>query len=260
MLLMNQQSQLRPSKVAHHIKKYTKSERHCSCCRQSDHTINNCDDPRIYNLQLDCERRIITLRSEISYRYWLTHYTDPIVAKALCLNLGLVRTATQVNTKHKVIETLLEAYWHFEERQRQMTRVVQEIETLEFQRNILAEMIYEDEDILEPYLEEGRAFMIGVCHREYTQLCQDFNIKKEECECPVCYDTDGTINIYNDCGHQICTDCFKKILKSLPSNKEPTCSLCRNQIKKITAPSDEESTVLFEIVLGIGIVLLQYFR
>ena len=81
-------STLRPSKVAHHINKYTKHERRCSCCKESNHTINDCTDPRIYDLQLDCERAVITIRSEIAYRYWLTHYTDPIVAKALCLNLG----------------------------------------------------------------------------------------------------------------------------------------------------------------------------
>jgi hypothetical protein len=254
-------AQLRPSKVAHHIKKYTKKvERLCSCCKQPNHTINNCTDPRIYDLQLDCERALITIRSEIAYRYWLTHYTDPIVAKALCLNLGLVQTATQVNTKHKVIETLLEAYWHFEERQRQHNEVVRQIEILEFQRNLLAEIM--DEEIMNqvelPQQEDGRSFQIGVYHKEYNQLCKDFNITEEEhSSCPVCQENKNespnkTFNIYNDCGHQICTDCFKKTLNSLPKHKDPSCALCRNTIKKITAPTDEESTILFEIVLGIA--------
>jgi hypothetical protein len=260
-------SQLRPSKVAHHINKYTKPERHCSCCKQPNHTINNCTDSRIYDLQLECENKILTLRSEISYRYWLTHYTDPIVAKALCLNLGLVRTATQVNTKHKVIETLLENYWHFEERQRQHNDVVRQIETLEFQRNLLAEIMGQDmgqdigqeeeEEVPDSYLEQedSRAFMIGVCHKEYDQLCKKFNITTFEC--PVCQENknespDKTFNIY-DCGHQICTDCFKKTLKSLPKHKDPNCALCRNPIKKITAPTDAESTILFEIVLGLAL-------
>ena len=70
-------STLRPSKVAHHFNKYTKKvERHCSCCKQPNHTINDCDDPRIYDLQLECEHKILTNKSEISYRYWLTHYTS----------------------------------------------------------------------------------------------------------------------------------------------------------------------------------------
>ena len=59
-------AQLRPSKVAHHINKYTKQERHCSCCKQPNHTINNCDDSRIYDLQLECETKILTIRSEIA--------------------------------------------------------------------------------------------------------------------------------------------------------------------------------------------------
>lgn len=255
-------STLRPSKVAHHINKYTKTERLCSCCKQPNHTINDCNDPRIYDLQLDCERALITIRSEIAYRYWLTHYTDPIVAKALCLNLGLVQTATQVNTKHKVIETLLENYWHFEERQRQHNEVVRQIEILEFQRNLLAEIM--DEEIMNqvelPQQEDGRSFQIGVYHKEYDQLCKDFNIteKEKNSSCPVCQENknespDKTFNIYNDCGHQICTDCFKKTLKSLPKHKDPSCALCRNPIKKITAPTDEESTILFEIVLGIAL-------
>ena len=253
-------STLRPSKVAHHFNKYTKKvERHCSCCKQPNHTINDCDDPRIYDLQLECEHKILTNKSEISYRYWLTHYTDPIVAKALCLNLGLVRTAVQVNTKHKVIETLLEAYWHFEERQRQHNEVVRQIEILEFQRNLLAEIM--DEEIMNqvelPQQEDGRSFQIGVYHKEYDQLCKDFNItEKEKNSCPVCQENknespDKTFNIYNDCGHQICTDCFKNTLKSLPKHKDPCCALCRNPVKKITAPTDEESTILFEIVLGL---------
>ncbi len=259
-------AQLRPSKVAHHINKYTKKvERLCSCCKQPNHTINNCTDPRIYDLQLDCERALITIRSEIAYRYWLTHYTDPIVAKALCLNLGLVQTATQVNTKHKVIETLLEAYWHFEERQRQHNEVVRQIEILEFQRNLLAEIMdaeIMDEEIMNqvelPEQENGKSFQIGVYYKEYNQLCKNFNITEEEhTSCPVCQENKNespnkTFNIYNDCGHQICTDCFKKTLKSLPKHKDPSCALCRNPIKKITAPTDEESTILFEIVIGIA--------
>jgi hypothetical protein len=251
-------STLRPSKIAHHIKKYTKQERHCSCCNQPNHTINDCTDPRIYNLQLECETKILTINNEFAYRYWLTYYTDPIVAKALCLNLGLVRTAKQVNTKHKVIETLLEAYWHFEERQRRHNEVVREIETLYFQRNLLIEIF--GEDILEdPNLDNGRrAFMIGVCHKKYDQLCKDFNITEEkDSSCPICLENknespDKTFNIYNDCGHQICTDCFKKTLKSLPKHKDPCCALCRNPITKITPPTDEESTILFEIVLGLA--------
>ena len=255
-------STLRPSKVAHHINKYTKHERRCSCCKESNHTINDCTDPRIYDLQLDCERAVITIRSEIAYRYWLTHYTDPIVAKALCLNLGLVRTAVQVNTKEKIINILMDAYWHFEERQRQHNEVVRQIEILEFQRNLLEEIMGEDidqEEVPDSYLEEenGRSFQIGVYHKEYEQLCKDFNITKEEhSSCPVCQENknespDKTFNIYNDCGHQICTDCFKNTLKSLPKHKDPCCALCRNPVKKITAPTDEESTILFEIVLGL---------
>ena len=250
-------STLRPSKVAHHFNKYTKKvERHCSCCKQPNHTINDCDDPRIYDLQLECEHKILTNKSEISYRYWLTHYTDPIVAKALCLNLGLVRTAKQVNTKEKIINILMDAYWHFEERQRQHNEVVRQIETLEFQRNILIEIMGQEEV---PNLNDGRAFMIGVYHKEYNQLCKDFNIteENEHSSCPVCQENknespEKSFNIYNDCGHQICTDCFKKTLKSLPINKDPCCALCRNPISKITASTDTESTKLFEIVLGIS--------
>ena len=128
-------STLRPSKVAHHINKYTKKvERLCSCCKESTHTINDCTDPRIYDLQLDCERAVITIRSEIAYRYWLTHYTDPIVAKALCLNLGLVKTAKQVNTKEKIINILMEAYWYFDERDRHYNDVIRQIELLEIHK------------------------------------------------------------------------------------------------------------------------------
>ena len=45
---------------------------------------------------------------------------------------------------------------------------------------------------------------------------------------------------------------FKNSLKSLPEHKELCCAICRNQVIQITAPSDEESTGLFEIVLGLA--------
>ena len=66
------QAQLRPSKVAHHIKKLSKL---CGCCRQPYHTISSCEDPRIYELQLECNRQSIIMGSEIAFRYWLTHYS-----------------------------------------------------------------------------------------------------------------------------------------------------------------------------------------
>jgi hypothetical protein len=259
-------STLRPSKVAHHLNKYTKKvDRHCSCCKETTHTINNCDDSRIYDLQLDCERSLITTRSEISYKYWLTNHIDHIVAKALCLNLGLVKTAKQVNTKEKTINILMEAYWFFDVRERHYNNVIRQIELLEIQRNMLEEFIEEEEEEEEQAQEQentdlddnegGRSFMIGVYHKEYEQLCQDFNITDHEC--PICQESktespEKTYNIYNECGHQICTDCFKKSLKSLPEHKELCCAICRNQVIQITAPSDEESTGLFEIVLGLA--------
>ena len=254
-------STLRPSKVAHHLNKYMKKvERHCSCCKETTHTINNCTDSRIYDLQLDCERAVITIRSEIAYKYWLTNHIDHIVAKALCLNLGLVKTAKQVNTKEKIINILMEAYWYFDERDRHYNDVIRQIELLEIQRNMLEELIDEeaqdqDQDQDQEQEKDARSFMIGVYHKEYAQLCQDFHITDHEC--PICQESktespEKTYNIYNECGHQICTDCFKNSLKSLPQHKELCCAICRNQVIQITAPSDEESTGLFEIVLGLA--------
>lgn len=262
---MNQlTAQLRPSKVQHHIKKLN---RLCTCCRQPYHTIRDCQDPSIYQLQLDCERSIIVIRTEIAFRYWLTHFVDPIVAKALCLHLGLARTLKEVNTGIKAIELLMEAYWHFEERQRQLLIIAEEIDRQTFQRNLLADMLStefldQEQEQEEDQEQNQQTFQIGVYNKEYPQLCQQYNI---ECiECPVCYKKDidsekeeiesistKNINIYNQCGHQICTDCFKNTLKSLPQNKDPSCAICRHKITKITAPTDEESTKLFQIVLGL---------
>ena len=91
------------------------------------------------------------------------------------------------------------------------------------------------------------------CTNEWTNECTN-ECTKDECtkECPICYETEKNINIYNDCVHQICTDCLKNTLKSLPEHKNLTCALCRNPITQITALTTEEATKLFQIILGLA--------
>jgi hypothetical protein len=204
--------------------------------------------------------------SEIAFRYWLNQI-DLQSGKALCLIKKLVNTCNEVSTKEKVIEVLLEEYWHFPERKRQFNRLVEEIER---RRLIDLELDRLLQLVSIPEIDTSRTFQIGVYSKESEERKMNLSkeVAKEEKEeeivkeervesekdissCPICYESDKSLNDYIDCSHKVCTDCFKKTLAALPLHKNPCCALCRCPITKIKAKTDEESTELFQIILGL---------
>jgi hypothetical protein len=60
--------------------------------------------------------------------------------------------------------------------------------------------------------------------------------QEKEKECPICYEV-GDVT-YN-CNHSICTNCLSGTMKSLQSNQQLCCSLCRTEITHICSNTIE---------------------
>jgi len=116
-------SMLCPSSIPYHI---LDSGRRCSCCRETGHTIQNCDDPRISTLQKECERAADNSGSEQSFKQWIMNYPDPNVAKALCLRLRLVQSVKEVNSVEKYTEVLLNEFWQIPQMNRIFDSLLQD--------------------------------------------------------------------------------------------------------------------------------------
>ena len=58
---------------------------------------------------------------------------------------------------------------------------------------------------------------------------------KDECECPICYDTFETKNlVLTECGHNYCSPCYKSYMLSVNAVTKPCCSICRTIINTVT--------------------------
>jgi len=195
---------LRPSSTRYHLR----PQRLCSCCREPGHTILHCDDPRIDSLYNE-SRRIFGQYTDNYYTPYLDH-VDFNVIKALCLRLGMSRTASFVSSRSKG-STLLITYF---------TRI----------------RAQESESVFVPFTNERAD--------ENVKLIINIEISPNDfididCSCPSCYTTELDNMIKYDCNHFMCGDCFVGTVKAMPKLKYPTCALCRNPVKKFTINKED---------------------
>lgn len=73
-----------------------------------------------------------------------------------------------------------------------------------------------------------------------------FQVKKLEdvedfLDCPICIqnEVDGEEKIQFQCTHSICNSCFHSYIDSLQNGFEPTCGLCREEIKEVFVKKEE---------------------
>lgn len=64
-----------------------------------------------------------------------------------------------------------------------------------------------------------------------TNISENKEESKEECECSICYDKHDNKNFIKlGCGHEFCKDCVKQTLQN-DRRKTPCCAFCRTEIK-----------------------------
>jgi hypothetical protein len=66
------------------------------------------------------------------------------------------------------------------------------------------------------------------------------NSEENVFHCPICIeDIENNFRLTTNCNHDVCFKCFDLYLDKLPTEKDPSCSLCRTNITELTFTSEE---------------------
>ena len=189
----------------------------CLNCKETGHTLSNCDDSSIRILNTACKNNAI-LFSESHFIEWLTiNYKVPLL-KALCRKIKLV----VFTKKEKIIKSLLD-YYYF---QRHFDELISLLEAIQQEP--------------EPEPEQKRQNI----HLTVKNKEEEEDKEKEKAYCPICYEpSEATYNCY----HSICAKCLSRTLKT--NNNILRCSLCRTQVTHICSNTHEIYINVTKIIL-----------
>ena len=228
----------------------------CGYCREYGHTINNCKDSTIY--EVDQYLYDIALLDFLQDR---RNYTAEIIAifseptiKVICY----LHNVSFNNSNSNIANILMEKYINI-----QFENLLKEIKELNnenicpFLENMYSKVLesridVEDTIITPKYFFQKMHFIFfkeTISNRYFIEIERVSNnlldakstIYNSEdnnntIECPVCYsELDNNTKLITQCGHYYCFDCFYNYLNSFKDNKYdlPCCCFCRTIINKI---------------------------
>lgn len=243
---LNNKRKLKPS----NIKK-------CGFCREPGHTINNCKDSTIY--EIDQYLYDIALLDFLQDRknyiiQIIVNLSDPTI-KVICYLYNISFNNSIIN----IANILMEKYIN-----NQFENLLKEIKELnnenicKFLENMYSKVLesrieVEDTIITPKYFFQKMHFLFlkeTISNRYFIEtertsidiidsksVFQNNNINDvHTIECPVCYsELDNNTKLITQCGHYYCFDCFYNYLNSFKDNKYdlPCCCFCRTTINKI---------------------------
>jgi len=229
----------------------------CGYCREPGHTINNCKDSTIY--EVDQYLYDIALLDFLQDR---RNYTAEIIAILSDPSIKVICYLHNVSFNNSIINIsniLMEKYINI-----QFENLLKEIKKLSdenicsFLENIYSKVLearidVEDTIITPKYFFQKMHFIFfkeTISNRYFIETERVSNnlldtkstIQNSEdnnnntIECPVCYsELDNNTKLITQCGHYYCFDCFYNYLNSFKDNKYdlPCCCFCRTTIDKI---------------------------
>ena len=245
------------------------SLRNCSFCGQPGHRITNCGDPRINDFELLLQNKKTELEqlyessieARFCYKLWLLDDIDNYIKRAFSVRKcgGLLRDSIQI-----CCEKILNYIWGVEEEfipfvsdtsfsylydvpNAVSVNTEQVITDPVITNAVLNNLLLTDEQI-NTIVSLMRLTRIKKYTIE-TEFIQDTNDEYTE-ECSICYEeTNSKMFIKLDCDHKFCNKCMKSVLKDCQTNdKDPSCALCRNQIKKMTMNNEDVRNEICEFV------------
>jgi hypothetical protein len=228
----------------------------CRYCREPGHTINNCKDSTIYEVdqylynialldflqeQRNYTREIIVILSEPSIK--VICYLHNVSFNNSIINIANILTEKYINIH---FENLLK-----EIKELNNENICQFLEIM-YSKVLESRIEVEDTIITPKYFFQKMHFIFfkeTISNRYFIEIERVFNnlldakstIQNSEddnntIECPVCYsELDNNIKLITQCGHYYCFDCFYNYLNSFKDNKYdlPCCCFCRTTINKI---------------------------
>lgn len=242
------------------------SQRRCSCCRQTDHDIRNC---QVYVDQIN-ENLVADFTQNGNNAVFPLTISRPIVYK-LGEKYGLSRNMSY----NLYLERLIMIYLHLGEQRRQERRDRRNAENQlrlveERQRNRATLHIQDNTNI--PIAEAVVPFPLNPVVGRFRNILsiQDLNalrssfqtltmeIEEElvernyetapilvvdpskftedslSCECPICYETRPSV--LTNCSHSYCQPCIKTMIEI--RTDKVSCALCREKVNTIYVPND----------------------
>lgn len=228
----------------------------CGFCRKPGHTINNCKDSAIdeldkyfYDIAL-----LDFLQSKISYTAKIIMDLPKSSIKVICYLHNISYNNSIINISKILMEKYINA--HFQNLLTTMNDLNNEniCKFLEIMySNILEFRIEVEDEIITPkyffqkmnfiFLKENisNRYFITIERVANNLLDSKSTLHNAEdnnntIECPICYsELDNNAKIITECGHHYCYICFYNYLDSLKNNKYilPCCCFCRKTIDKI---------------------------
>jgi hypothetical protein len=219
-------STLCPSKIQHH--KNLKKTHNCSLCGDSYHTIKNCQDSTIRQLDIACSINAQTLTEE-EFKNWLFP-TKVILLKALCFRYELAGTMKEMPSKMVTIAKI--SNFHYWERNfEEMIRQVNEAHAL--QRELIAAAA------------SVSTASIPIIQKIYLNVLETAQEYSDPCPC--CYEEESDKRFTYNCNHIFCTDCLTGTIQSA-ADKELSCSICRAKVATINVNTQKESDIIRDIL------------
>ena len=240
--------------------------RNCSFCGQHGHRITNCNDSRINDFEIVLQNKKTELEqlyesdieSRFCYKLWLIDDIDNYIKRAFSVRKcgGLLRDNIQI-----CCEKILNYIWGIEEEfipfitdtsyLYDVSPLAVPMENQEQEQvitvPILHNLLLTDEQIntIVSLMRLSRVKNY-IIEAEYIQDTNDEYIE----ECSICYEeTNSKMFVKLDCDHKFCNKCTKSVLKTCRTNDtDPSCALCRNQIKKMTMNNEDVRNEMCEFV------------
>ena len=245
--------------------------RHCSCCRSTQHTIMQCNDPNLLNFEsLLINRRnelreiyTIDLYDKISFfKTWLQSQNHVLIKSYAIKICG----AYSRNNLQTCVDKIINLIWNIQPNTNNqghnlLSQVIQHeyinFPTVTRQNSlssldlILIESLVELRNTQEETNENRKYDITGVLY--FEEPSKDRTTKKiiEELEslenCNICYDDKKNRNMVSlNCRHTFCGVCVSQILKKCDKNKHPNCALCRSEIDLLIIKDEEIMNMLKE--------------
>jgi len=217
----------------------------CSFCRQPGHTVNNCNDVRISNFELECVNRRLLFETteEPVYRFnqWLSekYLESPLLVKSFAIRKCNCTLRSSFQLCIDSIKNYI--FNHFdEEESADFIPFSNEDEINAFADNgilalagILMMAGYSNENISEILFNRFLNRNSEIIRYNFTTTVETLE-KDEKYDCAICFE-----NLEKDkfvklgCNHEFCSDCLISSIKATKSNI-PRCAICRTDITTIT--------------------------
>jgi hypothetical protein len=252
------------------------ARRCCSFCRLPDHTVNWCNDQRIYDFENLClQQKSVFENNELPYQdfeNWLVDYytTDPTIVKVFSVRKCGSTTRSSINTVlNNIVEYFYGEFYDIPELVNESdsnTNTNTNDDFIPFNTN---DDFIQFNNLIPIYTrvqnwENIRNLMISVLRptENYTNLNRKFDITTTvefveledtitQCECNICYETFNITSFVKlNCQHDLCKVCCKKTLQMHRNLQEdPKCGFCRVQIKNLTFKNESDKSEFKDLIV-----------